>query len=342
MRHRTFLIPAVIVAVLLVGAIGAYAYDSSRDDLIAKGVTVAGVNVGGLRADKARATLSAELGRQLQRPVEVSFLNKHYELSPHSVALKPAVNRMVDAAVAKSRDGNIFGRVARDITGGDEKADLPASIHYSKPAFDRFVKRIERKVNQPVHDATLDFPSLKQVKERNGYKVQEDVLRQRIQTALATPASDHVKVPVDVTRPKVTRAQLAAKYPTVVVIQRGSFSLTLYKHLHLVHSYTIAVGQQGLETPAGLYTVQDKQVNPSWHVPNSAWAGSLAGRVIPPGPDDPLKARWIGITGGAGIHGTEQVGSLGSAASHGCIRMAIPDVIALYDRVPYGSKIYVA
>jgi lipoprotein-anchoring transpeptidase ErfK/SrfK len=77
-------------------------------------------------------------------------------------------------------------------------------------------------------------------------------------------------------------------------------------------------------------------------VPNSAWAGSLAGRVIPPGPDDPLKARWIGITGGAGIHGTDQVGSLGSAASHGCIRMAIPDVIALYDRVPYGSKIYVA
>jgi lipoprotein-anchoring transpeptidase ErfK/SrfK len=102
------------------------------------------------------------------------------------------------------------------------------------------------------------------------------------------------------------------------------------------------VGQQGLETPAGMYTVQDKQVDPSWHVPNSAWAGSLAGRVIPPGPDDPLKARWIGITGGAGIHGTEQVGSLGSAASHGCIRMAIPDVIALYDRVPYGSKIYVA
>jgi lipoprotein-anchoring transpeptidase ErfK/SrfK len=91
-----------------------------------------------------------------------------------------------------------------------------------------------------------------------------------------------------------------------------------------------------------MYTVQDKQVDPSWHVPNSAWAGSLAGRVIPPGPDDPLKARWIGITGGSGIHGTEEVGSLGSAASHGCIRMAIPDVIALYDRVPYGSKIYVA
>ena len=48
-------------------------------------------------------------------------------------------------------------------------------------------------------------------------------------------------------------------------------------------SYTIAVGRQGLETPAGEYTVQDKQINPSWHVPNSSWAGKLAGQVIPPG-----------------------------------------------------------
>jgi lipoprotein-anchoring transpeptidase ErfK/SrfK len=48
-----------------------------------------------------------------------------------------------------------------------------------------------------------------------------------------------------------------------------------------------------------------------------------------PGPQDSLKARWMGFNG-AGIHGTDDVGSLGSAASHGCIRMAIPDVVALY------------
>ena len=125
------------------------------------------------------------------------------------------------------------------------------------------------------------------------------------------------------------------------MIERNAFRLTLYKHLRPAHTYTIAVGQQGLETPGGMYTVQDKQVNPSWHVPNSPWAGSLAGRVIPPGPDDPLKARWIGITDGAGIHGTDEIGSLGSAASHGCIRMAIPDVIDLYDKVEVGTPVYI-
>ena len=78
--------------------------------------------------------------------------------------------------------------------------------------------------------------------------------------------------------------RLAYKYQTFLTIDRAHFTLRLWKDLHLAHSYTIAVGRQGLETPAGLYEINDRQVNPSWHVPNSAWAGDLAGRVIPPGP----------------------------------------------------------
>jgi lipoprotein-anchoring transpeptidase ErfK/SrfK len=84
-------------------------------------------------------------------------------------------------------------------------------------------------------------------------------------------------------------------------------------------------------------------VNPAWHVPNSAWAGDLAGTVIPGGvPENPLKARWMGIFDGAGIHGTDATGSIGSAASHGCIRMLIPDVIELYDQVDVGAPVYIA
>lgn len=60
------------------------------------------------------------------------------------------------------------------------------------------------------------------------------------------------------------------------------------------------------------------------------------------GSENPLKARWMGIFAGAGIHGTDQVSSLGSAASHGCVRMAIPDVIELYDRVPVQTPVYIA
>ena len=98
---------------------------------------------------------------------------------------------------------------------------------------------------------------------------------------------------------------------------------------------------QGLETPSGLYDIQDKQVDPTWHVPDSDWAGDLAGKSVPPGPDDPLKARWMGFNGSAGIHGTSELGSLGSAASHGCIRMAVSDVENLYDQVDVGTPVYI-
>src|SRR5205085_3990949 len=151
-----------------------------------------------------------------------------------------------------------------------------------------------------------------------------------------------LRVPVRATEPKVTTAALAARYPTVITIDRAAFTLRLWKHLKFVRSYRIAVGRVGLETPAGLYHVQDKEVNPSWHVPNSAWAGSLAGKTIPPGPQDPIKARWMGVYNGAGIHGTDELSSLGTAASHGCIRMAIPDVIQLYSDTPLGTPVYIA
>ena len=146
------------------------------------------------------------------------------------------------------------------------------------------------------------------------------------------------------TQPEVTRADLAEKYATIVVVNRGAFKLTLYKHLKLVKTYPIAVGQIGLETPAGLYDVQNKAVNPAWHVPDSAWAGDLAGKVIPGGaPTNPIKARWLGIYDGAGIHGTDATTARSAApprtAASGC---TIPDVEDLYERVPVGAPVYIA
>jgi lipoprotein-anchoring transpeptidase ErfK/SrfK len=129
----------------------------------------------------------------------------------------------------------------------------------------------------------------------------------------------------------------------VLVINRGSYKLRLFKRLKLVKTYPIAVGQVGLETPAGMYTIRNKAVNPAWNVPNSDWAGELAGRVIPGGvPENPLKARWMGIYNGAGIHGTDARGSIGTNASHGCIRMLVEDVVELYDKVPVGAPVYIA
>jgi lipoprotein-anchoring transpeptidase ErfK/SrfK len=344
MRQKSFILVAVLLLVLAGGAVAAYAYDSSRNDIIADGVTVAGVNVGGMRVDEARRVIARELRQPLERPISVVHAGRRFSLSAHDAGVHADVAGMVDEALAASRDGSIISRVARDLTGGEEHAQVPARVTYDENAIDGLVKRVSRNLNRPAQDAQVDFPSLEKVKERNGLAVKSEALRQRLAQALTVPGvKRRVQAPVRVTRPKVTQAQLANKYPVLLVADRNNFQLRLYKQLQLVKAYTVAVGAVGFDTPAGLYHIPNKAVDPAWHVPNSAWAGDLAGTTVPGGvPENPLKARWLGIFDGAGIHGTDEIYSLGSAASHGCIRMAIPDVIELYDQVPVGAPIYIA
>jgi lipoprotein-anchoring transpeptidase ErfK/SrfK len=343
MKQRSFIALAAGLAALIVAAVAIYVYDSSNDDEIAKGVTVATVDVGGMSTGEAREAIERRVARPLERPLTVQYRKRRYVISARRAGLRPNVDAMVDGALEASRSGNILSRVARDITGGEEEADVAASVGWSRPAMERFVARVERGVNRKPRDASLNFPSLTRVKEKNGRRVRSADLERRIRQALTVPTMERVvQVPVKITRPKVTRKELAAKYPRLLVVDRGGFRLSFYRKLKLVKSYTVAIGQAGYDTPAGMYRIQNKAVNPAWNVPNSSWAGSLAGRVIPPGPQNPLKARWMGIYDGAGIHGTDQVGSLGTAASRGCIRMAIPEVIELYDKVPVNTPVYVA
>ena len=199
-------------------------------------------------------------------------------------------------------------------------------------------------VQEPVDASVAAGPdSLSVVKSKNGYKLRDNLLTEQLNKLLDSGQGTRTLVAkVNVTKPSVTTAEVAEKYPTYLTLDRSTYTLTLWKNLNKVKSYTVAVGQQGLETPAGTYSIQDKQVDPVWTVPNSAWAGDMAGEVVPGGTaENPLKARWMGIFDGAGIHGTDDTGSLGSAASHGCVRMSIPDVIDLYDRVDVGTPIYI-
>ena len=119
--------------------------------------------------------------------------------------------------------------------------------------------------------------------------------------------------------------------------------VSVFRRGDLVKTYKVAVGEPKYPTPTGRFDVQSMQKNPTWNVPKSEWAGDLAGEVIPGGdPKNPLVARWIGFNGSVGFHGTKSIGSLGSAASHGCVRMRPDDVIDLYERVQPGTPVLVA
>lgn len=345
MRSRSFILVAIFLTLSLGGATAVYAYDSSRTDLIAPGVRVEGVDIGGLHAAAARARLRRTLVRAAGRPVVVRYHRRRFVLSARRARVRVDVAALVATAVARSRTGSILTRTVRGLRGARLDLDLAPRFSYSSAAVRRFVARAARAIDRSPRNARVGFSStgLVTVSSHTGRRLQAGLLRRAVAAALAEPGSRRrLRARVRRLRPAVTTASLARRYAAVILINRSAFRLTLYRHLKPVKSYPIAVGRQGLETPAGLYHVQDKIVNPSWHVPKSSWAGALAGKVIPPGPQDPIKARWLGIYNGAGIHGTTELGSLGSAASHGCIRMAIPDVIELYDQVSVGAPVYIS
>jgi lipoprotein-anchoring transpeptidase ErfK/SrfK len=278
--------------------------------------------------------------------VSVRYKGRRFTLTSEQASVAVDLDGSVDRAMEASTKGNLFTRTWREVRGTELDARVEAKINYSEDAVRRIVARVERKLEIEVRDAALDLESgqVEPTPSRDGLDVRAAALRKAIRAELVDMGETRIaRVKTRVVEPKVTTEELAKKYPAIIIVNRGAFQLSFYKNLKLHKTYGIAVGQVGLETPAGLYNVQNKAVNPAWHVPNSDWAGDLAGKVIPGGvPENPLKARWMGIYNGAGIHGTADVGSLGSAASHGCIRMGVPDVIELFDRVEVGTTVFIS
>jgi lipoprotein-anchoring transpeptidase ErfK/SrfK len=345
-RSRPFiLVVTLLVALVVLGGV-VYGYDRSQSGQIAKGVSVGGIDLGGLTRAQAKAKLERRILAPLEQPIVVHNGDKTWKLGAREAQINADLGAMVDQALASSRQGDLLSRSVREITGGKLNESLRPTVRFSDRAIVRLVDRVRRAIERPAKDATVHIgPSgIGKVPSHAGLSVDSSGLHRQIRAAIVSPTAGRSFVArTRQTQPKVTTADLAQKYNTVIIVDRKAFRLTLYKALKVKKTYPIAVGRVGLETPAGLYNIQDKVVNPAWHVPDSAWAGKLAGKVIAADdPANPIKARWMGIYDGAGIHGTTDDSSIGSAASHGCIRMHIPDVIELYPQVPIGTPVYIA
>ena len=345
--RRLAAITAFLVVVVAIVAVAAIAYDDAREDTIAKGVRVGGVDVGGLRVAKARDVLNDKAVRPLRRTVEVSAGGRTFLLSTREAKLTVDVDAAIDRAVAISRRGWLGARVVRGLTGKRTDAEVPLARHVDSATVARFARHVGSAVNrEPVSAAVEPHPDALSITDAHSGRTLDSVaLRRRIRRTLVDPRRPvEIKAELRSVQPKTTTTDLRKKYPAYILIDRKAHQLRLYKDLALNHTFPIAVGKQGLETPAGLYDVQWKETNPIWRVPNSDWAGALAGKNIPPGPDNPIKARWLAFNGAAGIHGIDpsEYGSIGHDASHGCVRMRIPDVIQVYDAAPVGTPVFVA
>ena len=344
--RKALVISLLAVAVLAgSGAAALHRYDASRTDLIREGITVAGLDAGGMSVEEARALLRRDVARRLEQPLTIRYGGRRFVLDPALVDVRTNLDELVQAALIESREGNFLTRSLRDLTGRGSEAELALRVTYSREVVARVVAGIARELDRPAREATssTSYAGVDITPSRTGVTVRTRKLRAAIVSRLTRPDARRVlAVPAKVVKPKVTTKQLEARYRHFVAISRSRRELRLFVDRRLAKTYRVGIGAVGFDTPAGEYEIESKAGNPAWYVPNQAWAGDLAGKVIPGNdPDNPIKARWMGFWNGAGIHGTADEASIGTAASHGCIRMTVPDVIDLYDRVPLHAPLFI-
>ena len=127
-----------------------------------------------------------------------------------------------------------------------------------------------------------------------------------------------------------------------IIVDLSQHRLYLYKGGQLVKSYTVASGQAIYPTPTGTFAIVSMTKDPTWLPPNSDWAKTA--KPIPPGMENPLGTRWMGTSApGVGIHGVppDEDGTIGTFASHGCVRMHNTDAIDLFSRVSIGMPVII-
>lgn len=310
----------LLVGLLALGAFGA-AVPAAGIPLppIAEGVTVGGIQVGGMTSEAARAVISERVGA----PINFQHEDRNWSVGPLELGADAAVEEAVVAALAAGAN-----------------AALPLTVGVNLKAIRRYVARLDRKYHRDAVSSELiglrNFaPAFTRSKE--GRRVDREHLVGQIAEALRTTYRGvRLPIPFKPVEPKKT----SSDYGSIVVIRRTSNKLFLYKGARLHRTFGVATGSSRFPTPLGEWEIVTKQRHPWWIPPDSEWAEDA--EPIPPGPGNPLGTRWMGLDATAvGIHGTPDSASIGYSASHGCIRMRIPDAETLFTEVEVGTPVYV-
>jgi lipoprotein-anchoring transpeptidase ErfK/SrfK len=286
--------------------------------VVADGVAINGVALGGLSSDQAIAAVQAAFGL----PLTLQFDTTTISVSPTLLGVRISADTAVARALTAAPGTVLTLRAGYDPTKVRALIGKLATRFNRQPVSSRLLLRAQKPfVTQPVLGRKLD---------RN--KAFADITQQLIYAKRAT-----IALKATFTAPPVTPETIGP----VIVIKRGSNKLTLYNGMKKVRVFTVATGQNIYPTPLGRFQIVVKWKNPWWYPPtNDSWAKGL--KPVPPGPNNPLGTRWMGLSSpGVGIHGTDEPASIGYSLSHGCIRMLVPQAEWLFDHVDVGTPVFI-
>jgi lipoprotein-anchoring transpeptidase ErfK/SrfK len=282
------------------------------------GVTVGGVKIGGLMPGRAAVVVRKSFARPIVLVLDDA---RKIELRPGALGARPNVEKAMRRA-----------RVARP------GASLPLDVEVASSRILGYVGSVARRFDRKPVDARLELKGVKPraIPSQVGRHLKQLEAARSIRKLLATNVRTPLRLGFVALKPKVTSAEC----DQAVVILRKSNRLLLFDDVKLVRWFRVATGQAAYPTPLGTYEIVTMQRNPWWYPPPSPWAEDSD--PVPPGPGNPLGTRWMGISAPyVGIHGTPDAASIGYSASHGCVRMRIPDAEWLFQRVDVGTPVFI-
>lgn len=331
----------LLAALGMLAASGGLAWAAAEDynarDMAPRGVTVSGVELGGLSPADVRKTVESTVIEPLLTPVKVAADGSTFEVDP-SDFLHADVDQAVADAFEPNHTSTIAHRIYRRLLDEPVNVTIEPRIVVDEHALQSRVAGMAVAVDQAAVDATVTLEDGVVVigPSAEGRSLDQTASIDIIAEALLSEETG-VELPVDPVAPEITEQDLGQW----MVIRRSSRTLELWEGIEIDRTYRVAVGAPGYETPRGEWEITLKRYLPTWGNPGSAWAVNMPA-TIPPGPDNPLGTRALNLNApGIRIHGTPAVDSIGTAASHGCVRMVQADVEELYDIVDVGTPVFV-
>jgi lipoprotein-anchoring transpeptidase ErfK/SrfK len=310
------LLAAAVLAGPVAGA-GEATTTTGTAPTIAAGVSIAGVSVAYMTYTEAYDAVD----RWFARPLVLVVARHRIAAAPSEVGGAADIGAAVGDALLAAPGTRIA---------------LPVTINRSRTR--AYVTALAKRFDRKPVDSQLYLRRLRPVltKERPGRKLDRPAAVRALVGAVAVHARGPLRLRQRAVPAKVTQLN----FGPVIVIRRGSNLLYFYRGMRLGHVFGVATGQRSYPTPLGKFKVVVKWRNPWWYPPSSPWARGQ--HPIPPGPGNPLGTRWMGLSApGVGIHGTPDSASIGYSASHGCIRMRIPEAEWLFTRVRIGTPVFI-
>jgi lipoprotein-anchoring transpeptidase ErfK/SrfK len=336
--QRVAVVVGLAVLLLATMSVAATARVGASSGRILAGVTVAGVDVGGMTRDEAVAAVKATTEPKLRRSVLVVGGDRRWRSTPARLGRGAAVEQAVDQALTGPQlawYADFWHRLTNKPVA--HLVNVAPAENNAKVA--KFVRGLAPKLAVAPTDASIKLVDGQVVRQKakQGRVLDVKASTRRLAKALRGDAGK-VKLVTRSVEPKVPNDKLGK----TIEVNLSTNRLTFYDGLRVRKVYPVATGQPSFPTPQGTWEVVAKRMNPTWTNPAPDGWGADMPASIPPGPGNPLGTRAMALNAsGILIHGTYASYSIGSYASHGCIRMLLSDVEALFPQVPTGTPVLV-